>query len=175
MLAIVGVVASFTSWFAYSHTLVLLTGGVSLQSLRNPRRSQGIGSSPVCPWPPSIHLYRRRCFLLWNHLSSSQTTAAGNPQCLALVKKNSAYLYCIYFFPSIPTSLFLWKTVFQKWDNPSEKLYIVQEISVKAEINCKSLHKVQTSEKNPQSWCFSAAVGKLLKSGKLLSQRHSSQ
>lgn len=56
------------------------------------RRSQGTGSSPVCLWPPSIHPCRRRCSLLWNHLSSSQTTAAGNPQCLGLMKKNSAYL-----------------------------------------------------------------------------------
>lgn len=134
MLGILGVVASFTSWFKH----VFLTG-VS-NSLWEPfwfRRSQGTGSSPVCLWPPSIHLCRRRCFLLWNHPSSSQTTAAGSPQCLVLMKKEK----------HSPTPSSLWKTGFHKWDNPSEKLHILQEMSVKAEINCKSLHKVQKSGK----------------------------
>lgn len=51
---------------------------------RSLRRYQGIGSSPVRLWPPSIHPCTRKCSPPLNHLSSSRTTVAGIPQSLAL-------------------------------------------------------------------------------------------
>lgn len=67
-----------------------------------PRRSQGIGSSPVCLWPPSSRPCRCRCFLPLYRLSSSQTTVAGNLRCLALMTQKHVFLrHCsnVSYFP----------------------------------------------------------------------------
>lgn len=91
---------SHTHIFTHSHrqTLVAkLKERPCTQPVWCPRRCEDTGSSPVCLWPPSIRPCRRRCSLPSNHPSSSRTTVAGNPQCLALSTQNYVLLCLVKY------------------------------------------------------------------------------
>lgn len=85
-------VCSYTLIFSLTttgkHFVAQLKERPCTQPVWCPRRCEDTGSSPVCLWPPSSRPCRRRCSRLSNRPSSSQTTVAGNPRCLALSTQN---------------------------------------------------------------------------------------
>lgn len=107
-LEILDVASAFTHSYFHSHpqaNVCCPTQRASLHSASlSPRRCEDTGSSPACLWPPSIRPCRRRCSLPSNRPSSSRTTAAGNPRCLALMTRNYVLLCWVKYEAFYPFS-----------------------------------------------------------------------